>query len=86
MALWINLLLLLFAFPVGYLIAWLSRDELVAYKKYFRILIILGILGGIGFQIYGFVAVSLTMWFVAIIGLVSFLLAGNKRFVRNGKV
>lgn len=81
--LWLNVLLLLLAIPVGYLIAWLCKDELVAYRRYFRILIIVGIIGGIGFWLYGLITESLTMWFVAIISLVSFVLSGKKKFVKR---
>jgi len=82
--LWLNIILLLLAIPVGYLIAWLCKDELVAYRRYFRILIIVGIIGGIGFCLYGFIVESLTLWFVFIVGLMSFVLSGNKKFL-NGK-
>lgn len=79
----INLLLLIIAIPVGYLIAYLCKDELVMYRRYFRILIIVGIIGGIGFWLYGFIVESWTMWFVTIISLVSFVLSGKKKFVKR---
>ena len=70
MMLWVNIILLLLAIPVGYLIAWLCKDELVKFRKYFRILIIVSIILGIGFWIYGFRVESLTLWFVFIVTLI----------------
>ncbi len=37
------LLLIMLAFPVGFWIAWLSRDELISGRKWFCILVIAGI-------------------------------------------
>jgi len=37
------LLLIVLAFPVGFWIAWLARDELISGRKWFRILVIAGI-------------------------------------------
>ena len=79
----INILILLLAIPVGYLIAYLCKDELVSYKKYFRILMIVGIIGAIGFKLYGLLVESLTMLFLLVIALMSFLLSGNKKFLRR---
>ena len=86
MMLWVNIILLLLAIPVGYLIAWLCKDELVKFRKYFRILIVFSIILGIGFWIYGFRVESLTLWFVFIVTLISFVLSNNKRFIKNGKI
>jgi len=36
-------ILVALAFPVGFWIAWLARDELISGRKWFRILIITGI-------------------------------------------
>ena len=37
------LLLIALTFPVGFWIAWLARDELTSGRKWFRILVIVGI-------------------------------------------
>lgn len=67
----INLFLLLLAIPVGFLISWMAKEELKQGRRWFRILVIAGILGGIGFWIYGFIIESLTMFFICIVALVS---------------
>lgn len=66
-----NVLILLLAIPVGYLISWMAKEELKQGRRWFRILVIAGILGGIGFWIYGFIIESLTMFFICIVALVS---------------
>ena len=71
----LEILVLFLAIPVGYLIAWLAKDELASGKKYFRILIIISILGIIGFWIYDFSYISWTFSFIFIVSLISFVKA-----------
>jgi len=77
----IELLLLIVAIPVGFLIAWLAKDELVSGKKYFRILIIISIIVGIWFWLTGVFYVGWTMGFIFIVSLISLIKADteNKR-------
>ena len=67
----IELLLLIVAIPVGFLIAWLTKDELVSGRKYFRILIIVSILVGVWFWLTGYSYISWTVGFILIVSLVS---------------
>ena len=69
----IEIVILVLAIPVGFLIAWLTKDELTSGRKWFRILIIASILGVIGFWIYGFPYVSWTFGFILIVSLISFV-------------
>ena len=78
-----ELIVLMLAIPIGYLIAWLARDELIIGRKYFRVLIIASIIGIIGFWLYGFHYISWTFGFVLIISLVSFLKSYNGKWTRK---
>lgn len=69
----IELVVLALGIPVGFLIAWLARDELVQGRKYFRILIISSIIGVIGFWIYGRPVEAWTSGFIGIVAFVSFI-------------
>ena len=69
----IEIIILILAVPVGYLIAWMARDELENGKKWFRILIIISVIGAIGFWLYGRRAEALTSGFIVIVSLISLL-------------
>lgn len=65
--------ILLLAFPAGYLLAWLARDELLAGRKWFLALAIFSILAAIPVAYYvSFrLPVILTLFFIAIICLIA---------------
>jgi len=69
----LQIIILVLAIPMGFLIAWMAKDELIVGRKYFRILVILGIIGLIGFWIYGFKEIALTCGFIGIVSLVSYV-------------
>ena len=78
----IELLLLILAIPAGYLIAYLARDELIVGRKWFRILIILGLIAGTWFYLIGNKPVSLGSWFVGIMALVSLIKSNDKKWTK----
>ena len=69
----IEIIILILALPAGYLIAWMAKDELKNGRKWFRILIILSIIGSIGAYLYGYNAIAFTMVFIFIVSLISFV-------------
>jgi len=69
----IEIIILLSAIPIGYLIAWLAKDELVAGKKWFRVLIILSILISAWFYLIGEKYISWTAGFILIVSLISLI-------------
>jgi len=74
--------ILLSGIPVGYLLAWLCRDELVDGRKYFFIIAILSlILSVITFFI--FIPAALTLLFILIVSLISFWKSYDKRLVKK---
>lgn len=75
---------LLLAFPAGYLLAWLARDELVAGRKWFVALAVVSVLAVIPVGFFsGFrLPIILTCFFIAIISLVAVWKGYDKRFVK----
>jgi EamA domain-containing membrane protein RarD len=79
----INTILLVLAVPVGFLIAWLCRDELIDGKKWFSLLITLGVFGAIGFYLYEQSATALTCGFIAIVSFISLLKSRDKKWTKK---
>ena len=79
----LEIIILLFAIPTGFLIAWLTRDELISGKKWFRVLIITSILVGIWFWLIGKTYVSWTAGFILIVSLIALIKAEDKKWVKK---
>ena len=75
----LELLILLLGIPTGYLIAWLTKDELASGKNYFRILIIASILAGVWFYLSGEFYISWTSTFIFIFSLISFVKSNKSK-------
>jgi len=73
----IELVLLIFAIPTGFLIAWLTKSELKDGKKGFRFLAIISIALGCFFWTYGFNYIALTCIFIAVVSLISLFSRSN---------
>ena len=69
--------------PVGYLIAYLARDELVQGRRWFYILTAGGISFGGIFWLIGQKASSLTAFFTAIVAFISLIKSKDKKFVKK---
>lgn len=83
----LSILGILLAFPSGYLLAVLARDELVKGRKFFEILIIASLI-----VLFSSILIEnkrltfsivLTMTFTIIISLISLYKSYDRRFVRN---
>jgi uncharacterized membrane protein len=68
--------------PVGFLIAWMARDELVAGREWFRVLIILGIILGIWFWLTGFYPGAWTAGFIVIVSTIGFVKGRDERWTK----
>ena len=76
-------IILLLGIPVGYLIAWMSRDELIIGRNWFKALIgICLILGGYFFLVGNFVY-ALTLGFIIIVSLISLKKSFDKKWTEN---
>jgi len=78
----LEIILLILAVPVGFLLAWMARDELVQGRKWFKILIIVGVVLGIWFYLTGLDVESFSSFFVAIVSLVSYVKSFDKKWVK----
>ena len=78
-------IILLCAFPAGYLLAWLARDELVAGKKWFIALAIVSVVAIVPVIIFLGInlAIILTLLFLAIICLMAVWKSYDKKWVRK---
>lgn len=67
--------------PIGYAIAHMCRDELKDGRKWFLILMILGLIGTIISGIFAQKTISLTLDFIAIVSMVSFAKSFDKNWI-----
>lgn len=72
--------ILLLAIPVGYLIAWMARDEIIAGRRWFSSVVVLfAVFGGFAF-IKGWYVEALTSGFVIIVSFIAQLKSYDKKF------
>ena len=76
-------LIVLLGIPVGLLLAWLARDELVQGRKWFIALIIVSSIAGIVLIILKKAAEAGTCFFIAVLALVAWRKSFDKRWVRR---
>jgi ABC-type Fe3+ transport system permease subunit len=63
----LSVLVLLSSIPAGFILAWLTSDELKQGKKYFRAIILLSLILGLIFFGLDYYAVSLTFLYMLIV-------------------
>jgi len=81
MAGWIiPLIVLLLSVPVGYLIAWLCKEELVPGRKWFRIIMGASVIIGIWFYLVNLLYITLTMVFILVCVTISLLKSFDKKW------
>ena len=71
----LTIIILLLAIPIGYLIAYLTKEELKQGKKYFKIIIALAFISGIYFYIVEIPYAVSTSAFIAIVTFISIIKA-----------
>jgi hypothetical protein len=77
--------MLLAGLPIGYLLAWLARDELVAGKKGFLALAAVSLIAAVIISFTGFFlkfSVVLALFFIIIISLIAVWKSYDKRWVK----
>ena len=79
----IEIILLLLAIPVGFLIAWMANDELVAGRKWFVALIIVSLVVGIWFTLTENYIVALTCGFILVVSFISYLKSFDRKWTRR---
>ncbi len=82
---WLNVLILLAGFPVGYLLSYLTKDELVKGRKWFFILAAVCLISTVIISFTKFLfkfQIILTLFFIIIISLVAIWKSYDKKFVK----
>ncbi len=79
----LNIIFLFLAIPVGFLIAWLARDELLIGKKYFRALIIVSLGAILWFWLTKESYLAWTFGFILIVSIVSLVKAEDKKWTKK---
>ncbi len=79
--------ILVLAFPVGYLLAWLAKDELVAGRRWFILIAIISVIAQIPVALFieTKLPAVLTLLFLAIICLVAVWKSKDKKWVGKKK-
>jgi len=79
----LNIAILLTAIPVGYVLAWLCRDELVDGRKWFKMIIyILVILLIVFLLVYKDASILFSLMYMLIITYISLFKSKDKGFVK----
>jgi len=76
-----EILILVLAIPVGYLLAYLTRDELVEGRKWFKLVMLLSAISAVVFLIFN-ITISLTLGFMFIVSWISLKKSYNAKFVK----
>ncbi len=76
------LMAIVLGIPAGYLIAWMTRDELVAGRKWFKIVIGAFALTGIVFLIKNNLPIVLTSLFAIVVSFISLIKSRDKKWCR----
>ncbi|HLC53407.1 MAG TPA: hypothetical protein VJK03_02590 [Candidatus Nanoarchaeia archaeon] len=79
----IELIILALAIPVGFLIAWQARDELLEGRKWFIVLIACSFLVGLAAFIKEEIAIGLTCSFMFIVSLISYWKSFDKGWAKK---
>ncbi|MEK6854658.1 MAG: hypothetical protein AABX73_00360 [Nanoarchaeota archaeon] len=79
----LEILVLVLAIPIGHLIAWLARDELIAGRKWFKAIIFVSALIGSWFYIAGIKYITFTSLFIIITASISLIKSYDKRWTKR---
>lgn len=75
--------ILILAVPVGCLIAWMARDELITGRKWFKAVIVISFLAGVWFFLTKIFYITLTSFFIIIVAFISLIKSYDKKFVKR---
>jgi len=79
----IEIILTLLAIPSGYLLAWMTKEELVVGRKWFVRIIILGVIVGGWAALTGNYSIFWTCLFIVIVSFISYFKSFDKKFVKK---
>ena len=79
----IELLILILSVPSGLFLAYISRDELINGRKWFRILIMISLISGIWFFLQRNKPLIFTLAFIFIVSLISYTKSFDKKWTKK---
>jgi ABC-type Fe3+ transport system permease subunit len=79
----LSITLLLLSIPLGFLIAWLARDELLQGRKWFQRIIALAFLAGIALGVLQEYAGTLTCAFIIVVAYISYRKSFDKKWTKK---
>ena len=79
----IEIAFLILAVPLGFLLAWAARDELVSGKKWFMAIFVVSVIAGIGFYVYGLSYIGWTFGFIVIVSFISLKKSKDKGWTKR---
>lgn len=79
----LEIVVLALAIPAGFLLAWLARDELKDGKKWFRIIILVGVFVGGWFYLTGERYVTWSAGFIIIVSFIALMKSEDKKWVKS---
>ena len=77
----LEILILILAIPTGYLLAWLTKDELIQGRKWFKLIVLLSSVSAIIFVFYN-LTIALALAFISIVTIISLIKSYDKKFVK----
>jgi len=75
-------LVLISSIPVVWLVAWFCRDELIAGRKWFKLIAIIGGVAGVGFLFFN-LAVGFGLLYLGVVGIVNLRMSYSERFMKK---
>ncbi len=76
-------IILVLAVPVGFLIAWLARDELIDGRKWFYSIVIASAFLSIVFAKLGYGYITISLTFITIVSFISLLKSRDKKWTKK---
>lgn len=81
-----EIIILLVAIPIGYLIAWLARDELLTGRRWFFILAITSFILAAFFLFIKNAMIAFALFFLTIIAFISYKKSFDKKWTKRSKI
>ena len=81
----LEIIILSLSIPLGFLVSYMARDELISGRKWFRLIFIISILLGYWFYLIGKNYISLTSFFMSFFTLVSYIKSFDAKLTKSEK-
>lgn len=82
----LEIIILLMAIPLGCILAWVCRDELIEGRKWFYAIVICSVMFGGWFLLIGERVIGESCLFIAMVGFISLMKSSDKKWAVKRKV